>query len=406
MNLGNFKGVRGIRPDETIPDKPILIVIFAPPGLGKTSLSFTADKPFLMDFDKGVHRARQSNRPFTFPIDDYKSIRQFIFHGLKEAVREGGYKTAILDTVGAMLDNHVSKYLMNLSGKNARGNSLSLQGWGALKVEFNAIKNQLMDEVGVDVIAIAHDKTTDEGVTGLSISGSSKDVIYQSADIIAYIEKNGKDRVITFEPQQERIGKNPGFKSMVIPNFDQKPEAYDKFMSNLVSMARQKMRAQTQAQKDAIETVKVHKQRISGCENFEELKSSILEYSKMSPSYVAQCHQKAGERYLEIYTECYWEGLETAAQFNKAIPEVSNIIKNTPFEPFMNVVKFGLVNYAKERGFLFDKEEVCFKPDPAKKKQGTKKTTKADEPVKTQKSKSETDKISPAPADDDKPKSE
>lgn len=32
----------------------IITVIYAAPGIGKTSLAFTADKPLLLDFDKGA----------------------------------------------------------------------------------------------------------------------------------------------------------------------------------------------------------------------------------------------------------------------------------------------------------------------------------------------------------------
>jgi hypothetical protein len=33
------------------------VTIYAQPGIGKTSLAFTAEAPLLLDFDQGAHRA-------------------------------------------------------------------------------------------------------------------------------------------------------------------------------------------------------------------------------------------------------------------------------------------------------------------------------------------------------------
>lgn len=379
-SLKNFAGVRGVRPDEVIPDKPILMVIFAPPGLGKTSLSFTADNPLHFDFDKGIHRARQENRPFYFEIDDYQGFRQMVYSpDFKKGIQDENYKSVVVDTVGTMLDNYMAKWLMKQNSKNARGTVLSLQGWGALKVEFNQIKEQLVKNVGVDIIAIAHDKTNDEGTTALAISGGSKDVIYQTADIIAYIEKNGSDRVISFEPQQGRIGKNPGFPKMVIPNFETSPEKYDNFLKNLIAQARQIMRTQTKAQREAIEKVKEYKQQINAVDNFKDLEALILDYCKMSPSYVSQLHQTAEKVYVGIYSDCYWSGYEEAVDFNKAIPDINKFVKNSVFEPFINAVKKGLILLAKEKGLVFNREEACFEPEKKTEKKTDKKEERAND---------------------------
>lgn len=42
------------RSDEVIRVDTLCMTIYSQPGLGKTSLSFTASRPLLLDFDKGA----------------------------------------------------------------------------------------------------------------------------------------------------------------------------------------------------------------------------------------------------------------------------------------------------------------------------------------------------------------
>ena len=47
---------RIITEDEPLSLKGIVAVIYGEPGIGKTSLAFTAEKPLLEDYDDGVKR--------------------------------------------------------------------------------------------------------------------------------------------------------------------------------------------------------------------------------------------------------------------------------------------------------------------------------------------------------------
>src|SRR5690606_38238567 len=40
----------------------LIVCIYGPPGLGKTTLGFSARKPLLLDFDRGAHRAAENPR--------------------------------------------------------------------------------------------------------------------------------------------------------------------------------------------------------------------------------------------------------------------------------------------------------------------------------------------------------
>jgi hypothetical protein len=46
-----------VRSSDPIRVERLNLVIYGPPGVGKSSLAFTADTPLLLDFDQGAHRA-------------------------------------------------------------------------------------------------------------------------------------------------------------------------------------------------------------------------------------------------------------------------------------------------------------------------------------------------------------
>lgn len=45
---------------DQLPMKNLLVVIYGQPGVGKTSLAFTAENPVLLDFDRGVERVSEA----------------------------------------------------------------------------------------------------------------------------------------------------------------------------------------------------------------------------------------------------------------------------------------------------------------------------------------------------------
>ena len=46
-----------VQPSEPLPVDNLVLTLYSAPGWGKTSLACTADKPLLLDADKGSHRA-------------------------------------------------------------------------------------------------------------------------------------------------------------------------------------------------------------------------------------------------------------------------------------------------------------------------------------------------------------
>lgn len=198
--------------DELIKVENICFTIYSQPGLGKTSLSFTASRPLLLDFDKGSYRA--VDRKDVVQVSEWSDVAGIT----KEDIAD--FDTIIIDTVGKALDFLAADILKNNSRFGYAG-ALNQQGWGQLGVKFRAFLN-LLKSFGKDVILIAH---MDEKADGdaikerLKIQGGSKDLILTDSDVIARISIYNKARHLVFSPTETSFGKDPAsLRDMPIPD--------------------------------------------------------------------------------------------------------------------------------------------------------------------------------------------
>ncbi len=239
-------------------DKPLDIqnffaVIYGLPGVGKTSASFTAPKPVLhLNFDKGLHRAVQKVRPASADVtnfaDFYASLMSVEF---EKMVNESGIKTVVIDTVGTLLDNFIAPHLIKVEPKNANfAGGLTLQGYGALKTMFSAIKTR-MQNLGVNVVCVCHAKEVSEGQNtrfDFAVAGGSADVLHSTADLIGFVSMRGDgSRQINFNPTSQTVGKSIGkIEPKVIPNADS--VEYDTFLETVFEEVRANVRQGSEKQ--------------------------------------------------------------------------------------------------------------------------------------------------------------
>lgn len=197
--------------NEPIKVETLCVTVYSQPGLGKTSLAFTASRPLLLDFDKGAHRA--VDRKDTVQVTDWRDVAGITAQDVS------GYDTIIIDTVGKALDT-LAQDIIRSNSKLSHGGALSQQGWGQLGVRFSAFLKMLRG-FGKDVVLIAHmDEQKDGDVIKerLKISGGSKDLVLTDSDVIARISIINKQRYLIFSPTESAFGKDPaGIVEMPIP---------------------------------------------------------------------------------------------------------------------------------------------------------------------------------------------
>lgn len=263
------KGFSIIEETDALSVDVIFAVLYGLPGVGKTSTSFTMPKPVLhIDADKGLRRAVQKLRPKSAKINDYGSFFHYVMsEEFATYIQENGLKSIAIDTVGTLLDDLISPWLIRNDPKSGNANGgLSLPGWGALKTNFAALKSRFQF-LNLHVCCICHAKEEGEGNNqrfGLAVSGGSAEVIYRTADLIGFMTVQGDRRIVNFNPTSTNIAKNVGNLPVFnIPSSE--TTAYDNFMGDVITQVLDNMRSQSEAQvsfnasleewKDILETV-------------------------------------------------------------------------------------------------------------------------------------------------------
>lgn len=211
----------------------ICLTIYSQPGLGKTSLAFTAKNPLLLDFDGGAYRA--VDRGDTVQVGAWSDVAGISARDVE------GYDTIIIDTVGKALDA-LTQDILRGNSRLGYGGALNQQGWGQLGVRFGAFL-RLLKGFGKDVILIAHMDEKSDGDSikeRLKITGGSKDLVLTDSDAIARISIYNKERLLIFSPTETSFGKDPGGLSAInIP--DAQSKDFKSFVANTIAEIKAKL---------------------------------------------------------------------------------------------------------------------------------------------------------------------
>lgn len=222
----------------------IVLTIYAAPGLGKSSLSFTADKPLMLDFDRGSYRA--ATRGDSVPVSSWLDVAQMTPEDLAP------YSTIIVDTAGRALDALAADIIAG-NPKAGRGDgSLTLQGYGTLKSRF-AQWQSFLRSLKKDLILICHmdeQKNGDETQERIDAQGASRNEIYKSSDAMCRIRLDAKDqRFLDFDPRQGGFGKNPAqLPKIAFPD----PKQNTHVLANVITQIKASINAMTEEQAEAV----------------------------------------------------------------------------------------------------------------------------------------------------------
>ncbi|KMM77050.1 hypothetical protein ACP93_02475 [Xanthomonas sp. NCPPB 1128] len=249
--------LRIVRSSDPIKVNRLNLCIYAAPGLGKTSISFTADKPLLLDFDRGAHRA--TNRKDTVQVESWEDVASITADDLAD------FNTVVVDTAGRALDV-LTADIIRRNPKAGRGGALTLQGYGTLKAEFVAWLKHL-NGLGKDVVLIAHmdeQRNGDEIIERLDVQGGSKGEIYKAADAMGRLSIRDGKRVLNFSPTDAAFGKNPG---QLDPLDVPRPDLAPTFLADVIERIKARLNELTEEQREAQAVIEKWRERLADVED-------------------------------------------------------------------------------------------------------------------------------------------
>lgn len=261
-----------IKSSEPMLVERINMCIYSPPGLGKSTLAFTARDPVLLDCDKGAYRAH--NRKDTVPVSAWSDIESITAADLAP------YKTTILDTAGRALD-YLTADIITKNPKMGRGGALTLQGYGELKARFSAWLKMLRT-LGKDVVLIAHmdeQRNGDDVIERLDVQGGSKAEIYKSVDAMGRLYIKGNERFLDFNPRENCFGKNPCELPVMPVGLTNSA-----FLAEVIDTIKDRLNQSAEVAKEADREMQDWTIAVNDCSTAKELNDLLPEVRKASPA--------------------------------------------------------------------------------------------------------------------------
>ncbi len=363
----------------------IVTVVYGEPGIGKTSLSFTADNAVHLDFDGGVQRS--VGRKLTVSFESWEDVIEF--HNSEE-FKQLNPQRLIFDTAGSLLDKFLARYVIRQDQKNGRaGGELSLQGYGAMKSVFSQYVAARRME-GKDLIFICHQeqfKDGDDVKNRPKMTGGSYDMLIAEADLVGFMQSRNNRRTINFNPTDHGIGKNTAeFSMLEVPHYES--EEYSSFLTNLINLTKEKMQKMSASQEATIKMIKEFRHKIADTEMLEQLIELGEEISKLPALHKAQLQGDYDKQYYELFGDLIL-GIVSPEQATIILKSI-----NSGDTKYQKTLQNKLKGHIEQFGFTYNSESKEFslpeaKKDDKAKTEDTKAKAKPEEkkPVKAETSK-------------------
>jgi AAA domain len=275
--------IRIVKATEPLTVDRINVCIYSPPGLGKTTLAFTAADPLLLDCDKGSYRA--ANRKDTVPVGSWADIANVTPSDL------AAYKTVIVDTAGRALD-FLTADIIAANPKMGRGGALTLQGYGELKSKFSAWLKMLRT-CGKDVLLLAHmdeQRNGDDVIERLDVQGGSKAEIYKSVDAMGRLFIRNNERFLDFNPRDNSFGKNPCGLPVMPFSLEDKG-----FMAGVIATIKERLNASVEVEKVERNLMQDWDITLKECKDVTAMNDMLPSIRKAGPRVIALANKRARE---------------------------------------------------------------------------------------------------------------
>ena len=221
-------------------DKNIVMIITGLPGVGKTTLALSAPDVVLVDTDEGIVRVRPEHRRDSSVCKTYEELLQDV------KSFAGRYKTVVMDTGGSLIDLMKDWAIRNEPTASKKSGGFSQQGYGFIKTEFLRLFAELRKSFNVVMLFhAAKDKQGDDIFYDIVCEGSAKTLVWQPADLGAFLHIVNGERYLGFTPTMNYNAKAAyGIKGLVkVPELAEGDE--NNFLAKLFTRVRENIAAET-----------------------------------------------------------------------------------------------------------------------------------------------------------------
>lgn len=232
-------------------NKNIIMIISGLPGVGKTTLALSAPDVVLIDADEGMARVNPAHRKDSSMVKTYEELLSDI------KSFEGHYKTVAIDTCGALIDLMKDWAMRTEPTASKKSGGFSQQGYGFIKTEFLRLSAELRKKFNVVFLFhAAKDRQGDDVFYDIVCEGSAKTLVWQPADLGAYLHIVNGERYLGFTPTMNYNAKSAyGIKGLVkVPELkDGEP---NDFLTKLFAKVKENIAAESASlapQKEAYE---------------------------------------------------------------------------------------------------------------------------------------------------------
>lgn len=255
-----------LKASDPLPKRPVIIVIYGDPAVGKTTLINTAKNPLLIDADRGKDRAIL--RKDTLVVYSWDDILAEEKSGLFK-----DYNTIGIDTPKAILDDFLMSWVQNNDFKLKKN---KLQAYGAIGDEFKVFLSNRRSEDS-DIVIVCHSKKEKEGditTTFPDVTGQSYALLMRIADQVGYYAMRNNKRTILWDPTDTSVGKNVAKLPLTEVPGEGDP-ALKTFMAGIIDRVKEAISRQSEAQQEALEKMEKFSKEIAGIDNVDHVNMMI-----------------------------------------------------------------------------------------------------------------------------------
>lgn len=264
--------------------KNLIVFVYGDPGVGKTSLAYSAKNPILFDFDTGAHRAGKFRIGTTVPVEHWSDVSQL------SAADLAGYDTVIIDTAGRMLDSIINDLVSDAKNCRRGSKELAIQGYGTLNKRFTGWLN-LLRSFGKDIVLLAHAAEEKDGENTKirpDMVGGSKKEAYKVADMMGYMTtvqgQNGAAKALHFTPSQAYHAKDSGaVHNLMLPDLNDEPQT----LANIIQRAKDHINSLSESQAQAQNQLNEYRADCMDATNADDLNALVARLDKAHPCYEA-----------------------------------------------------------------------------------------------------------------------